>query len=334
MVNLPGGGSRFRHNARKLLDCIRLSSYLTGGPSALADAVAGALAAVLPDFLKAPFMKFLKKSGHHLGILPSANMAHRYELSLDVAMLQLAQGHIAQDCIRVGWTDSSPIAGYDWVWSQYHEIPVSKLVQCFDAVCRLQRAISAMVAELIRRSEIAPGDEDADLDLPTEPLPSWRPWLDIPSLSVREQIHPPAALSGHRSLADKAASEIFKWHLQRPQAVSLESHAASYIAHCSDTGVELSLPDFQLQGCLDTLLPSWLREQLHMQPDLEKEAPCAVPSSQGLRDVDDVDGPVLDDDSPVNPAHAHGQDREMVAPLAAAPNAQEPSETRFSCLKL
>ena len=50
MINLAGGGSRFRHNSRKLLDCIRLSFLVKWGPGSLTEAIAQWLSTALPDF--------------------------------------------------------------------------------------------------------------------------------------------------------------------------------------------------------------------------------------------------------------------------------------------
>ena len=148
MVNLPGGGSRFRHSSRKLLDCIRLSSLLKGGPSSLVQVVAQSLSTVLPEFMREPFLRNLLRRGDGSSqLLPSASLIGRYEIALDVALMLLTKQRAVQKCVRVGWTDSSPLAGYDWIWSQYHEIPESKLIPCFLAVNRLSDAISAFVAE-------------------------------------------------------------------------------------------------------------------------------------------------------------------------------------------
>ena len=286
MLNISGGGSKFRHTARKLLDCIRLSTCLTGGPSNLANVVAQSLSLVLPEFLRAPFLSNIKSQKH--GIIPSASLVSRYELALDVALCLLARETADQGCVRVGWTDSSPLAGYDWIWSQYHEIRESMLLSCFQAVHKLHHAISVVVAESEERDDIA------DVVLPTAPLPEWMPWLQTLKESVREHIHPPAAMgSGRRSLADKAASEVYKWQLQHPPVVKLSEHASSYVAHCSDMGVELSLPDFRVAGSVGSLLPEWLREKQQHLADVDD---AGVPdAAQPAPASPDIDGDFLDD---------------------------------------
>ena len=290
MVNLAGGGTRFRHNSRKLLDCIRLSFLVKGGPSSLSQVIAQSLATVLPEFLREPFVRNVcKQSGTN--ILPSASLVSRYEIALDAALMLVAKQRAAHACIRVGWTDSSPLAGYDWIWPQYHEIQESKLLRCFQSVCKLCAAISDFVAEH-HEQEIQEGNDEVDeapQELPTSPLPEWKPLLQVISDSIHEHIHPPAALgSGHRSLADKAASEVFKWQLQSPSIPNLTLHSASYVAHCSDMGVELSLPDFELSGSVDRLLPEWMREVLPADVDAADDVASAAEAA------DDVDGAFLD----------------------------------------
>ena len=271
MLSIEGGGTRFRHKSRKLLDSIHFSSMLTGGPAALVDALAQSLAIALPeDLLRS--------------ITPSPAIVRRCELSLDVALMLLSREEWgATRCIRVGWTDASPLAGYDWLWSQFHEIPSSELIRCHAAVTSLQQATSAYVAEHEQEQEQA--DEDAaQPGLSVTPLAEWVPWLQLLKTHVREHINPPTALGiGHRSLADKASSEVYKWQLQMPPTADLAVHSNSYIAHCSDMGVELGLPDFEVSGSVSALLPRWLTRCQPMDIEEDRQA----------HGDHDIDGPVL-----------------------------------------
>ena len=140
MLNGPGGVSRFRHTSHKVLDCIRLSAHLTGGSSSLVDVVAQSLASVLPEFLREAFIKNVTKPSSNRRLLPSASLIRRYELAFDVALMLLSRKRASSvsSCIRVGWSDSSPLAGYDWIWSQYHEVDKSHLLATFRAISSLQ----------------------------------------------------------------------------------------------------------------------------------------------------------------------------------------------------
>lgn len=306
MLNVSGGGTRFRHNSAKLLDCIRLSKDLSGGPSSLVNVVAQSLALALPEFLRQPFLSHITQPNERLReITPSPTLIQRHEVSLDVALMLLARQSSATDCIRVGWSDSSPLAGYDWLWSQFHEIPLSKVVQCHRAVSALQQGTEAFVRQRLREQEAAAAaDTDADAEddspdpLPAFPLPEWVEPLRVLSSSVREHIAPPVALgSGHRSLADKACSEVFKWMLENPSGSDLSMHGMSFVAHCSDMGTELGLPDFELSGSVRSLLPEWLRQD-QIPADIESQEPAA--QGNGARPPDDdIDGPTMADDSSV-----------------------------------
>ena len=84
---------------------------------------------------------------------------------------------------------------------------------------------------------------------------------------------------------DKASAEVYKWALQTPAGASMETQASSYIAHTSDMGVEIGLPDVQFDGPVHSLLPAWMVPEV-LPPDVEVEVPDPV-------DLDD--GPLLDE---------------------------------------
>ena len=49
-------------------------------------------------------------------------------------MLQRSREAATPDVDPITRTDSSPIAGYDWLWSQYHEFEKRNVVPVFQAV--------------------------------------------------------------------------------------------------------------------------------------------------------------------------------------------------------
>lgn len=55
-LRLPGSVTRFRHSARKMLECIRLANRVRGGSSKLLEVIARALATALPGFLQKDFL--------------------------------------------------------------------------------------------------------------------------------------------------------------------------------------------------------------------------------------------------------------------------------------
>ena len=166
---------------------------------------------------------------------------------------------------KTAWTDSSPLNGYDWLWSQYHEVKNCNAIEIFDAVVELHDLILAFVEDFSDDETV--DDEDKDdqhksakkRSVPLEPEPQWVPLADIIEAGIHEHINPPAALgSGARSLADKASAETHKWAMQTPVSRPLFEEAETYEGHTSDMGTELGLPDLELMGPHESLLGSWM----------------------------------------------------------------------------
>jgi hypothetical protein len=166
---IPGRGSRFRHDSKRLLQAVRLAARIRGGSGGLVDVIAKSLAAALPPFLQPAFIDDVSGALHDSvkSSLPSSSAIQRAELALDVAMMLVQRGRAASqpDVVRVGWADSSPIGGRDWIWSEYHEIERGRLVETFEAVVSVANATSeyarvavAEIAELggevLNRSEV------------------------------------------------------------------------------------------------------------------------------------------------------------------------------------
>lgn len=277
--------SRSRHDSRKLLSCIRLAADIAGGPSGLLKVVAQSLAVALPPFLQQAFVdSSLQPSAAFRDTLPSAALVQRYELSFDISLMMLEHSGVPlESYFRVGWTDSSPLAGYDWIWSQSHVVKKADAWEVFKAT----KAIHKHVANFVETCVELHGGFDAEVAGflgSGELLSQCQPATRVLAASVRELISPPAALgSGHRGLADKASAEVYKWALHSFPGQPLADHAMSYIAHCGDMGVEMGLPDFELIGPVETLLPKWMeRQPLHPDLDLEMRQGC----------FSDVDGPL------------------------------------------
>ena len=62
---------------------------------------------------------------------------------------------------------------------------------------------------------------------------------------------------------------------------SLELHAATYVSHTSDMGVELGLPDFTVSD-VNSLLPPWLHRN-PLEPELFEEPADQVFEAGGGR---------------------------------------------------
>ena len=89
------------------------------------------------------------------------------------------------DCVRFLWVDSSPLARFDWLWSQYIEIDRVRLVGVFKSALSLEVVISAYAESLL---------DCADIHVFYTPLPEWKPFLEM-LLVIREYILTPGAMA-------------------------------------------------------------------------------------------------------------------------------------------
>jgi hypothetical protein len=142
--------SRFRHRSLKLITAIRLTRDIKGGPRNLLSVVKKCLILAVPSILAKSLIESLEQPEN--STIPSASIIRRYELALDIAMHLLVQSRSRVDTVfRYGHADSSPIAGYDWMWSQYVEVKEGHLAQTYAAVVKLQSAISLWAEDVNRR---------------------------------------------------------------------------------------------------------------------------------------------------------------------------------------
>ena len=123
----------------------------------MADVVKRSLSLALPGPFQHAFLT--NEEDPDLTIdLPSPSLVRRHELSLDIAIMlvtrQLATTRSSSS--RYCLIDSSPLAGFDWVWSEYAEIMPDKLVEVFDAFCVLHRSIADHVRHLQAEAEVFP----------------------------------------------------------------------------------------------------------------------------------------------------------------------------------
>jgi hypothetical protein len=133
MRNLDGNQltknhAKYRHDSARLLGCLRLIKCLKGGCASLVDVIEICIALALPEPFVQVFKQFWRDSPK-----PSASLCRHYELSLVVAMLLLQRTREPGKCVGFDWSDSSPQAGYDWLWSEFREIPTDCLIDLFEA---------------------------------------------------------------------------------------------------------------------------------------------------------------------------------------------------------
>ena len=122
-----------------------IASNLKGGSGKLGEIVKRCIVLASPPILT----KLMIESLETRVALPSKSTIKRYELALDISLqFFLREVPAFLGVSRFGHADSSPIAGYDWLWSQYVEIRDAHLAHVFRAVINLQAAVASWASDL------------------------------------------------------------------------------------------------------------------------------------------------------------------------------------------
>lgn len=187
--------------------------------------------------------------------LPSPSLVRRYFLALDMSLcLAMRKRHDHRLVRRYGHADSSPLGGFDWLWTQAVEVDECALLRTFIAINKLTVAIDKWWAE-----EEPLHDEGDDAWRKTPPPSEWQPWLRTIKDDVFMLIDTPTALgSGHRGAADKAANMVSAWSLHTPASQTMSNVAESYRSMTTDMGVEMAVADFCIADP-SRLLPEWVQ---------------------------------------------------------------------------
>ncbi len=139
------GFGRLRHSSTQLLEAIRTSSLLRGGGSKLKLVVQRAISLVAPASVSGPLCSGLEPSEDRKHFarssLPSESTMARGELSLDIALSLSRRRTFDPGVLRYIWTDSSPLAGFDLLWAQSHEIHKNAAVR----VCQSSHKLIANI---------------------------------------------------------------------------------------------------------------------------------------------------------------------------------------------
>ena len=110
---------KFKYDAAKLLKCVMLSRHLRN-KQCLQTVIQHGIEIATPAFVGRPLSAGLQaKIGKlHSHKIPSRTTVSEHELFLDLAIVHLTSVKFQDTFVRYGWSDSSPIAGYDWLWAQ------------------------------------------------------------------------------------------------------------------------------------------------------------------------------------------------------------------------
>ena len=87
------------------------------------------------------------------------------------------------------------MGGFDWLWSQYHEIELKNLLETFDAVIALASGTQKYCDDFADAAEQLGHDI---LSIAVKPLAEWESYLATIRRNIREHINPPVALSSGR----------------------------------------------------------------------------------------------------------------------------------------
>lgn len=81
--------------------------------------------------------------------MPSESCIRRAALSLYITIIFLTQERTALrgPCGRFASLDSSPMVGFDWLWSEYIEIPDDAILTLLDLFCDFQVAVDVNVKD-------------------------------------------------------------------------------------------------------------------------------------------------------------------------------------------
>ena len=207
--------------------------------------------------------------------MPKKSTLHVYEL--DVALMVLLRDKTEKGGIvaRYLLSDSSPVAGQDWLWSQYAEISIDDVLEVFNAVLSLQAYGD-------------PSDDAGDQEHHAE----RRRLHDVIKTKLVMVVNTPVALApGCRSLPHKVAHLAYSIALHTAPG-HMQKVMDAVVSHTSDMGVELGIPDFTITSSLNELLPPWL--------DVEPLLPYAL---------DDCAGEI-EEDNDIAASHTGEQERE------------------------
>ena len=125
-----------RHSSRKLIECLRLSRVLKAGAYKLEFAMQRAVNVLHPNI---PPVKLTTE-------LPSTSALHRYELSLDVAIMR-NRADEWQGRIRFMWMDASPQKKINWIWAEFYDIRLDVLLDVFVAVVEMSTFTRSLTDE-------------------------------------------------------------------------------------------------------------------------------------------------------------------------------------------
>jgi len=227
-----------------------------------------------------------------LDSLPSPTQVRYHTFTLDLAYLLLEQElddreNQEEDAyVRFGSHDSSPLWGYDWLWSQTYSIKGgSSLLSFFAGAHRMIRGFRDLQSQHREEEDAADFWQDVQ-QLPEELLGLMRELY--PQVRVHTQV-PSVIASGYQGLVHKIAATVQGAAMERPDFAKLQRHHDTFMALTTDMGTEFGMAEFQCSS-IRQLLPPWQGWQKFAADMAEDDCSDQADESQSPRfDIDMAD---------------------------------------------
>ena len=115
-----------------------MSRGLKAGPASLKRTWLDSLRIAVPKNFCDAFVDAIESP--QSSVAPSPSTIARANLLVDIALCLYERERWDDNTpsYRYGWSDSSPVAGYDWLWAQLKEISKQWVVPLWRAACRVQ----------------------------------------------------------------------------------------------------------------------------------------------------------------------------------------------------
>ena len=141
-------GRAWKYSVETIFHSVRFAAELKGGVSKVEKVLRLAITLAAPAAMAGTLCRSLQQTADeldqhdsakiHSNILPSPTTIRRGAFAVDLAMMHLRQQTYCAKTLRYLWSDSSPQAEHDWLWSQVHEIREDLLIVTFEAANPLQ----------------------------------------------------------------------------------------------------------------------------------------------------------------------------------------------------
>ena len=141
-------GRAWKYSVETIFHSVRFAAELKGGVSKVEKVLRLAITMAAPAAMAGTLCRSLQQTAEeldqhdsakiHSNILPSPSTIRRGAFAVDLALMHLRQQTYCAKTLRYLWSDSSPQAEHDWLWSQVHEIREDLLIVTFEAANPLQ----------------------------------------------------------------------------------------------------------------------------------------------------------------------------------------------------